>query len=561
MRKIFSFLIMLLTAAFTVFADVAPDKYFIKFTDKNNTPYTIDNPGAFLTPRAIHRRTVQGIAISEEDLPLNPDYVITIKNLGTIILTRSKWFNGITIYAPDPSVLAAISNLPFVQEIVKNNQNPPNSQPLHKDKFEMETNSLLPLNLLSPNNPVSVNNFTFNYGPSYTQIHMLNGDALHQGGYTGAGKVIAILDAGFLNADILSAFDSLRQNGQILGTKDFVTPGNNVYQEFYHGMAVLSTMGANLPGQLIGTAPGASYWLLRSEDAATENIIEEYNWVAAAEFADSVGADVINSSLGYSLFDDPAQNHSWADLTGNSTPVTRGANIAASKGIAVVNSAGNEALKPWHYISFPADGLQVLGIAAVDAAGIHASFSSIGFPSVTDPKPDIAAMGVGDIVANSDGSIGSGSGTSFSSPLIAGLVACLWEAKPAATNTQIFQSIRESASKFPQDDTLVGCGIPDFSKALTLLSIPTVQSCQSKVYPNPFKDYVTIRCFSASPQNIDISFYDITGRMTLHFPNLQSSAGENTFTISQIETLRQGCYFLKVTSSTCSETLQLIKVN
>jgi serine protease AprX len=558
MRKFLLSVSVFLLALLNANADVAPQKYYVQFTDKNGTPYSINDPGAFLTQRAIQRRINQGIAILEEDLPVNPAYITAVQNLGVSVLTVSKWMNGITIYAPDPSVLTLIADLPFVQQIVKDRQITGTANRAFRDKFTTESASFLPVNRTGTSTASASS--LFDYGPSWTQIHMLNGDVLHNLGFRGEGKVIAILDAGFENADVIPAFDSLWQNGQILGNKDFVGPGNNIFTAHFHGTCVLSTMGGNLPGQIVGTAPKASFWLLRTEDASTEYLIEEYNWVAGAEFADSVGADVINSSLGYSTFDDSTMDHTWADITGNTTVVTRGANTAASKGIAIVNSAGNLADYPWHYESFPSDGLQVLCIAAVDSARQHASFSSIGYPSATDPKPDVAAMGVQDVIAFPDGSVGTGSGTSFSSPVTAGLVACLWEAYPSADRQMICQAVQESASLYPGHDTLIGYGIPDFSKAMTFLSLPITESCKSRVFPDPFQDYISVDYFSAISQKIDITLYDMTGRVVYHQANASCFAGENRINLTGLGGLMKGCYILHVSGEGCSETHRVIKV-
>ena len=312
----------------------AQDKYVVRFTDKTNSPYSISNPQAFLSQKAIDRRNNQNIAIDLTDIPVNDTYIQGVMNAGATVLNRSKWFNSVTIQTNNPSVLTAINMLPYVQSTTNIGRLAFNNS--SHNKFGEETIEPLQTPAIT-----SQRTMTINYGNGTNQATMININALHDLGFTGQGMTIAVIDAGFQDADIMPCFDSLRVNNQILGTWDFVDHELNVYDNNYHGAAVLSCMGANVPGDLVGTAPGANYWLLRSEEAATEYIIEEYNWASAAEFADSVGTDVINSSLGYTDFDDPAQNHTYADMDGNTAPCTIAADMAASKGILVVNSAGN----------------------------------------------------------------------------------------------------------------------------------------------------------------------------------------------------------------------------
>jgi serine protease AprX len=559
MRKIITLFSIFLMSGLWGHSQVAPQKYFVAFRDKSGTPYSISSPEAFLSARSIQRRISQNIAVIDQDLPVNPVYVDAVRSLGVTVLTKSKWFNGITIFTTDNSVIASIEALPFVLSVVKNIPVKRNSMPGEENKFTMEENSLAP----DPDPPFKVATLpgSYAYGQAWSQVHMVNVDALHNQGFSGQGKVIAILDAGFLYADTISGFDSLRANGQILGTRDFVKPGNDVYREYPHGMEVLSIIGGNIPGKLVGTAPKASFWLLRSEDANSENIIEEYNWVSAAEFADSVGADIINSSLGYTTFDDSTMNHTCADMNGNTTPCTRGANICATKGIAVINSAGNSGGSSWRCVGAPADGFNVLAIGAVDSLGNYAGFSSVGKVAGTYVKPNVTAMGQRTAVISPLGTVMRGSGTSFSSPVIAGAAACLWQSRPGVTNFRLYEGIEASASKFDDPDTLMGYGIPDFSKAFNILSLPRRTSFLSSIYPNPFNDHLVVTFRSETNQDIRITIFDIMGKVVYSGEILTGRAGENKIEINDLGSLSKGFYLLRITDKFSTESKSLIKTN
>ncbi len=523
----------------SVTAQIAPDKYFVEFTDRDNSPYSIDEPFEFLSIRALIRREIAGIPIVENDLPVNPSYVAAVSLIGAQILNEVKWFNGITIYTTDPDHIAAIELLPFVNRVSKSKFHSVSNQP-PVDKFVVEQYT-----------PLKVFDST-HYGMSYDQVHMVRTDALHELGFTGGGRVIAILDAGFDKVDVLPAFDSLWANNQILGTYDFVEHGGNVFIGHTHGMRVLSIMGGNVPGQLIGTAPGAGYWLLRSEDTGSEYLVEEYNWVCAAAFADSVGADIINSSLGYTVFNDSTQNHTCADMTGNTTPVTRGANIAFSKGILVVNSAGNEGNNPnWQCVSAPSDGFDVMAIAAVDSLGQYASFSSKGTVNGSYVKPNVAAMGAQTVVSNSDGTIGRGNGTSFSSPVMAGSAACLWQAFPLYSNNSIKVAIEETGSLFTNPDIFLGYGIPNMLQAYDRLTgiDPQRSNVSLKVFPNPFSggSALKVKFWSDAAQSIQTELFSMIGKRVFSSPLIPCKQGENTIELPVLSDLNPGLYLLKLT--------------
>lgn len=514
--KLYAFIFILLTASITVTAQVAPNKYFVKFTDKNNSPYSINTPEEYLSARAIERRQVQGIAVTVSDLPVNPAYLEGVAATGALLLNPTRWLNGVTVFTDDPAVVDAIEALPYVAAVrspgALTRSGQVENEGFEKPFFKHEVYNVP----MTTQTGASGRSVTYDYGSSWNQIAMLRGDELHEQGYRGQGMLIAVLDAGFLNANTHDAFDSLWANDQIPGTYDFVTGGEITFDGHPHGAMVLSTMGGNYPGELIGTAPKASYLLLRSEDASSEYIIEEYNWVSAAEFADSAGADIINSSLGYTEFHDPAQNHTYADLDGDTAPATIGADMAASKGILVVNSLGNEGYTAWYYLSVPSDGDSVIGVGAVDNEGNYASFSSHGPSYDGRVKPNVSAQGAGCLTAEPyGGAFTTASGTSFSSPILAGMAACLWQANREQTNMDVLQAIEQSASLYADPDDFLGHGIPDFIVAKNILTIIDTYGRLPEplnIYPNPFSDSMTISMDIVAPSKVSIQVLDMQGR-------------------------------------------------
>jgi hypothetical protein len=534
-----------------------PQKYFVAFTDKNGTPYNINNPQAFLTQRAIDRRNAQGIPITEEDLPVNPAYVNAVAATGVQVYTRCKWFNGITVRAVDSSVLNSIRALSFVQSVTRVTSYNSKTYSESERKFKQESVPLKHNETHKLNSPASPQNY--NYGPSYTQIHQLNGDVLHNLGYRGQGMVIAVLDAGYLNVDVNPAFDSLWANNQILGTRDFVSPGSNVYRGDSHGEAVLSEMACDDPGNMIGTAPKASYWLIRTEDLSSENIVEEYNWVVGAEMADSVGADVISSSLGYSTFDNGWMNHTCADMNGLTNPSTRGANIAFSKGMALSITCGNAGGFS-SCVDSPSDAVDALGIGAVDSSGLYASFSSPGIVDTTYIKPNLTCMGVNCTVASPDSSYGTSSGSSFACPINAGLMACLWQARPTLVPSQLYLAIEKSASQYTHPDSLLGYGIPDYAMALQLAGVGIKNNPVCRVYPNPFKEAITVIFDPTMLGNPDISLISVTGAEIMRTKKMAPPGGGTTIRIDNLAALKPGLYILKIASERTTEYLNLVKI-
>lgn len=506
--------------------------YVIEFTDKYNSPYSLTLPNQFLSQKSIERRINQEIAVDSTDFPPNPWYVDSVRNYGVDIWAQSRWFNLVVIRSTDTNVISQIQNLPFVKKL---------------DRVKREKNKSVSEKFKLPESQKKVS--SIDYGSGFNQVNMIGADFLHSLGYKGEDMVIAVLDAGFYKVDSLPAFDSLRVNNQILGTWDFVRNEPSVYEDHTHGMHVLSTMGGNLPGELVGTAPKANYWLLRSEDAATETISEEYFWISAAEFADSVGADLINSSLGYTVFDSSAWDHTYSDLDGNTTVITRGADMAASKGILVVNSAGNSGSSPWRYIGAPADGDSVLAVGAVDSGSNFAFFSSHGPSADGDVKPNVAAQGQQTIIAGPTGGVVAGNGTSFSSPVLAGAVACLWQAKKSANNMDVIRSVEKSAHQFHKPDTLLGYGIPDMALALYFLGVDIFDKLDETLgnpFPNPFTNNLTIPLAIKGSKEIIVSITDVTGREILNDSFTTNGQPFIYYTFENIESLPSGIYYISV---------------
>ena len=552
---LFAFVIVL---GFQSLAQIAPDKYYVQFTDKDNSPYSISHPEEFLTQRALDRREAQNIDVVENDIPVNPQYLQGVADVGVQLLFATRWMNGVTIYTTDESLLQDILDLPYVQDTralsyIKS----PGKKAFYENEFYGE--ELKPSNIEK-----SALRSDLDYGEADFQIDQINGIPLHDAGFQGEGMVIAVLDAGFTGAEVHPVFDSLWANNQILGTKDFVYVGGNVFTESGHGKAVLSCMGANQPGVMIGTAPQAEYWLLRSEETKddSENVIEEYNWVSAAEFADSVGADVINSSLSYVDFDIPKWDHSYEDLDGNTAVATIGADIAAAKGILVCNSAGNSGNGSFPWNGAPADGDSVLSVGAVGTNNLRVGFSSIG-PTVDGRiRPVVMALGYGTVVAEGTSGITWASGTSFSSPVIAGMSACLWQANPNMKVMEIYEGLKESGSYFDNPDNFMGWGIPDYQKANSILTTIEYQFDQTgnmaTVWPNPFTDDVNIKLHIATQGQVRFELLSASGSViTSLTADFSSNNGQVDF--DKLSKLPKGVYFLKITAEEWVEVKRIVK--
>lgn len=551
MKPLLSGLLLLL---FVIEANAQYPKLIVQFTDKNGTPFSINTPSQYLSARAITRRTRYHIAIDSFDLPVVPRYIDSVLSKGPVtLLSRSKWLNQVLILCTDQPTINKIMALPFVKQVQAIGQ-----RPAAGTKF---TETIDPLAL--PATSFRTNADVYNYGNSYNQVHIHEGEYLHDLGFSGQGMLIGVLDAGFNSYRTITAFDSARMNGQILGEKDFVAFDNSVNEDDTHGMYCLSTMCANWPGRMVGTAPKANFWLVRTENVATEYPIEEHNWVVGAEFVDSCGADMISSSLGYNTFDDPSFNHTYAQFYQNATMVSKGATQAAKKGMIVMNSAGNEGTNSWHYLIFPADADSVCAVGAVSQAGIIAGFSSYGYPGKI--KPNIASVGAGTVIAGFSNNPTTGNGTSFANPNIAGLIACLWQAFPEFNNMQILDAVYRSCPTYNTPNDRIGFGIPNMRVAYQILdqqrALLSFNGGWFQANPVPFlSNQLTVKLKAPETGKISIRLIDIMGRVV---DKIETNVTQNTvyqYSFRNAFNLSKGVYFVQYVGSSEKQTVRVLKL-
>lgn len=422
-------------------------KYRVSLKDKAATTYTLDRPEAYLSAKAIERRKRQGLPIDSTDLPVCTKYINTIRQTGVHIVLTGKWENFVTVSCNDTATIAKIASLPFVRSVEK-----VWTQPTGGKRGDARRDTLI-------NRPDSLPGQY--YGAGEAQIRLSQGDKLHEMGFCGQGMTVAVIDAGFHNADRITAL----ANAKVLGTKDFVNSAEDIYAEQKHGMMVWSCMAMNRPEVMVGTAPEASYWLLRSEDDYSEHLVEQDQWAAAVEFADSVGVDVINTSLGYYTFDDASKNYTYRQLDGHYALMSSQASRIADKGMVLVCSAGNSGDDSWKKITPPADAENVLTVGAVNKEGVLAAFSSVGNTADGRIKPDVVAVGYKADVIGTDGNLTKANGTSFASPILCGMVTCLWQACPTLTAKEVIDLVRRSGDRADYPDNIYGYGVPDLWKA------------------------------------------------------------------------------------------------
>lgn len=530
------------------FASYSQGKYLVYFTDKSGTPFTIDKPTEFLSEKSIQRRQKQNITIKGYDLPPSPKYVDSLKKLGFKVWYTSRWFNAAYVYAPDSNLVKYIApNLSFVNkiQILKTGadaEDTPSSN-LRKQrnaKMQVENND---------------------YGASLNQNEQICANEMHKQGYRGEGIDIAVFDGGFSRANQVFFLADLFNENRLLGTYDFVERKTNVYGFSDHGTNVLSCMAGYAKGSLIGTAYKANYYLFRTEDGATEWPIEEANWLIAAEKADSLGVDIINSSLGYTYFDDRNLSYSYQDRDGRKPISSRAATFAARVGMIVVASAGNggnSSTDP--YVSAPADADSILAVGAVNAEGRYVSFSSYGPTIDGRRKPEVMAKGAGVTVGSFTNIIGTANGTSFSSPVMAGMVAGLWQANPTLTNMEIIDLIKKSASLYHNPDNKMGYGIPCFFKAqLLAMGRSQVVINDGVIIPNPVthEKLMLVIGQEDTGKDYEVEFFDSSGS-SIFKQSVQKAQSHTALQIKSSQ-LTSGLYFVKVSNSSGSRVLKLVK--
>jgi serine protease AprX len=541
MKKLF--FLLLVSFSFQGFSQ--EEDAWIYFNAKPNSATFLSNPLTMLTQRSIDRRTLQNIPLDLKDVPVHQPFIDQIEAAtGITVFAKSKWLNAVHVRGA-LSEIQALSSLPFVASIDFANKLLNGAPRLSGNKAP---------NVIKKVNKNLDTEVIFNYGNSANQIEMLNGHLLHQQNFTGSGKIIAVMDNGFLGVDSVDPFSRLRNNNKILGGYNYVNRNENVYANGTHGTLVLSTMGGYVENQLVGTAPDASYYLFVTEDNINEWPLEESLWVEAAEEADRLGVDVINTSLGYTEFDNSAYNHTYEDMNGQTTFISRGVNEAFSRGIICVNSAGNSGNSAWYYISAPADATHALAVGAVNAGGSIVGFSSRGPSFDGRVKPDVCAQGGASVVATQTGIVGTASGTSFSGPITAGMVASLWQALPNKTNAELVQIIKQSASFFTNPNDDYGYGIPNYWQAYqnAILGTNFPENTTLKIYPNPIKNNVSITL----PDNVKsatVVFYNTLGQIVLN------EKINNQNSIFQLNDFNSGIYLYQIEADNFSKTGKIIK--
>ena len=509
--------------------EIAPGVYWVYFTDKDGGSYQIDQPGEFLSERSVNRRAMQALGVDHHDIPVNADYLQQIESMGVEIRHVSRWLNGIAMIHMNDTTFQQVLALAFTDTIPW--------EPETDDLYFPPKSGMRRFDLPLGSGP------GFDYGIAREQVEQVSCDGLHELGYTGKGVWIGVLDAGFYNMDSLPSFMPLYEEGRILGERNYVNESSIYDLSSSHGMAVSSIMAGEWDGNLVGTAPHAHYLLCSTEDSDRETRIEEIAWIEAAEYADSLGVDVLNTSLGYSEFDGYAYDYSYRDMDGQSTFISRAASMCASRGMILCTSAGNSGNDDWYYITAPADATDVLAVGAVDSTNVLANFSSRGPTYDARIKPDLTAMGKRAGYQYKDGRLTRGNGTSFASPVMAGSVASLWQAFPDLPSRDLIHMVRHSGHRSMNPDSEYGFGTPNMLRAYySITRTPAkMQVGTLEVWPNPASSFIMIRIPESGEHMVRL--YDLNGRLAVslqvHLPGEMALPG----------TLPGGIYILEIRTS------------
>jgi hypothetical protein len=539
-------------------------RYIVQLTDKKGTSFSLNSPASFLSARAIERRNRQHLSYDSTDLPDSKAYLDSIRKVPNVtIINISKWLNQVAIQTSDANAIAAINAYPFVKKTtgMAPRINTGLDEPINKFG-----EAIMPLPA-SGNRVAGAQGDSAYYGDMYKQIHIHEGDYLHNLGFTGKGIQMAVFDVGFNSYKTNPVFDSVRLQGRVLGEWDYVANESSVNEDNSHGAYVFSCLASNRPGVLVGSAPHASYWLLRTENINSEYPIEEHNWAVAAEFADSAGVDMINSSLGYDVFDDPSFNHSYAQRNGNTAMVTIAADLAVKKGILVVNAAGNtgNSTSDRKFVVCPADGDSVLAVGSIDVNGNISPSSSWGPNGAGLLKPNVVSVGHGAVVATLNGNAGLNTGTSFACPNLAGLIACLWQAFPEFTNMEIVNEVQKSANRYNTPDARFGHGIPNFRKAYEqLMALRTMREKDSvtwlKAYPVPVHRN-TFKLLLKAPASGKATIYltNVLGQV-INKRVVEVSAGQiYIIDYNNVPGLSRGVYYIRYNDGSHKHTLPILR--
>lgn len=528
----------------------APPQYAfrVQFKDKQGS-LSLSNPLLFLSQRALDRRSAQSILLDSTDQPVVSAYINDVlSSTSGKFHCASKWMNSCVVLLTDSSQILNIQSKPYVADIKYVGYF---LNGLHKSGNTAELHS-----------GAKTTGSPGYYGGSYDQTMMVNGTYLHDRGYKGAGKLIAVLDEGFMGVNTIDVYTNLMTSGRLVDTHNFVYASNDVFSAYNHGTTCLSTMAADKQGTYVGSAPEAQYALYVTEYPLADYPIEMDDMAAAIERADSLGADIISTSLGYNLFSGSFPDLTNADIDGKTTVAAKAVNMAGVKGMLCVITAGNEGGNTWNYILTPGDADSAITVGSVNSSYDPASSSGFGPNSAGRQKPDVCMLGNPAAVVNSSGVAALAGGTSYATPQLAGWAACLWQSSPGATATKLREAIRRSAHRYSNPDNHIGYGVPDFYRAAQFLGItetpaPSNGNDWVAIVPNPIGKQLSCILKMGLAEKVQLSITDAVGK-EVYTTSADTKAGEQKLTLA-IPALSRGVYFLKVQTSNKLKTIQFIQ--